>query len=78
MIFSACYSTSEDINCRANNSGNANDKIFYFGDCRTIYDICGNRSLSGVNVTFCRNETAQVYLPINDVINRTLSSEEFF
>lgn len=76
-----CYSTVGDIECQYNNPGNASDRIFYRGDCRTIQEICQSqvgRQLVGVNMNYCFDNENLVMLPIGEVINRTLSAEEFF
>jgi hypothetical protein len=61
-----------------NNTGTKFDEIFYQEKCRTIDEICRGEGLSGVNVTFCFNESTSAHVPINDVITRTLSAEEFY
>lgn len=72
----ACYTTIDDMACRANNVGNASDEIFYRTGCINVTELCGGEGFEGINATFCRNATH--YLPINDIFTRTLSSEEFF
>lgn len=79
IIFSiACYSTIDDLACREGNIGDANDEIFYREGCIHVDALCGTRFLEGVNATFCRNATTGIYIPINEVIHRVLSTEEFF
>lgn len=73
-----CYSTVQDLICQENNQGNAMDQIFYRGGCKTIEEICNKFDLSGLNINFCYNESLSVEVPLNEVIKRTLSAEEFF
>jgi hypothetical protein len=68
----------EDLKCRRDNIGDANDEIFYRGECRTIDWICQNNTLVGVNENYCLDVNNNVNIAISDVINRTLSTEEFF
>lgn len=77
-MLSDCYSTVQDLICQENNQGNAFDEIFYRGGCKTIEEICRKFDLSGRDVNFCFNESLSVKVPLNDVITRTLSAEEFF
>jgi hypothetical protein len=77
-LFIDCYSTVADILCQKENVGSELDEIFYRGECRSIQSICVENGLSGVNVNFCFNQTANLEVSINDVITRTLSAEEFF
>lgn len=61
--------------------GNENDEIFYRDGCVDIDTLCRGASMGeliGVNASLCQNVTSGLYIPISDVINRTLSSEEFF
>ena len=73
-----CYRVLEDVNCRANNVGNEGDNIFYRGLCRNVSEICTSIGLVGTNATHCMNSTASANIPIHNLINRTLSSEEFY
>ncbi|KAG5680362.1 hypothetical protein PVAND_009871 [Polypedilum vanderplanki] len=73
-----CFSTIEDLYCRQENVGSASDQIFYRGGCREINEICSIHDLVGVNASNCMNTTTNELVPINDVITRSLSSEEFF
>ncbi|CRK99499.1 CLUMA_CG012818, isoform A [Clunio marinus] len=73
-----CFSTIEDINCQRFNEGNPSDEIFFRGSCVDIESICSKNGLLGVNVNFCFNQTTNSEVPLNEVIFRRLSSEEFF
>jgi hypothetical protein len=73
-----CYSVLADVNCRTNNTNNENDQIFFKRQCRTVADVCAGFQLTGFNVTNCFNSTANEIVPINSIIRRTLSSEEFY
>lgn len=74
----ACYSTVDDLACRENNTGNANDQIFYRQGCIDVNTLCGGQGLVGVNAAFCRNATTGMDIPINEIFTRILSTEEFF
>jgi hypothetical protein len=78
FLLKDCYSTREDIACQIGNVGNSLDKIFFQGGCKTIETICAGKGFSGFNSNFCFNTTANVQVPINEVITRTLSAEEFY
>lgn len=75
-FISDCYNLIADIACQESNEGDGNDQIFYRDDCRTIDSICSPLGLEAVNVSFCLNGTE--YTPLNRIITRVLSSEEFF
>ena len=76
--FLDCYSTIQDLKCQEGNVGNAFDQIFYRGGCQTIESICASRNLTGMNVNSCIDQSTNKLLPINEVITRTLSAEEFY
>lgn len=77
-LFLACFSTIQDRICHENNSNSPMDMLYWRRKCMDIQTICSHHGLSGVNVTFCVNETSNALVPIRDVISRTLSAEEFF
>lgn len=68
---------AQDVICQENNVGDANDKIYYRGECTSIGTICTG-SLTGINVNFCFNSTSQQQIAINEIITRKLAAEEFF
>lgn len=73
-----CFSTVEDLKCQVGNNGTELDKIYFGGGCSTIQNICESNGLTGVNVNFCFNQTSNLQIPVNEVITRILSAEEFF
>lgn len=73
-----CYSTIEDIKCREENIGNLFDELYYRGKCQNVQSICESYGFIGVNVNYCLNTTTSLKIPLNEVITRTLSAEEFF
>lgn len=78
-LFNAgCYSGLEDQICKANNTGNENDMIFWRRKCTEISTICQEHSLTGLNATYCLNSTNSEIIPIRKVIRRVLASEEYY
>ncbi|KAG4080393.1 hypothetical protein HA402_010461 [Bradysia odoriphaga] len=73
-----CYSMARDILCQENNAGNASDQLFFQGRCQTVEEICSANDLTGRDVNFCFNGTANQEVQINEVITRKLAAEEFF
>ncbi|XP_055315455.1 sodium- and chloride-dependent glycine transporter 1-like [Sitodiplosis mosellana] len=71
-----CYSSLEDNNCSKN--GTEHDMIYYNKTCTSIASICGNNSYQGINASYCLNTATNQPVPILNVINRTLASEEYY
>lgn len=68
----------QDVICQENNVGDANDEIYFQGECKSIESICTAINLTGRNVNFCFNSTSNQEIPINEIITRKLAAEEFF
>lgn len=64
------------MHCKENNTNTAKDLIYWGKKCTLISEICSMKGLEGKNASFCMNGTSLV--PINQVINRTLASEEYY
>lgn len=75
-MFTGCFSGIEEVNCKTNNTNSAQDLIFWAKKCTKISEICSMKGLEGKNASFCLNGTSLV--PISQVINRTLASEEYY
>ena len=75
-LFLDCYNLIADIACQENNQGTELDEIFYQDRCQTIEEICSPLGLIPANSSGCFNETE--FTPLNRIIHRVLSSEEFF
>ncbi|CAG9805041.1 unnamed protein product [Chironomus riparius] len=71
-----CYNLIADIACQEGNEGTPADEIFFQNDCQSIDSICSPMGLIPVNSSGCLNGTE--FTPLNRIIHRVLSSEEFF
>lgn len=64
------------MNCKVNNTHDANDLVFWAKKCTSVTEICDLKHFKAINASFCMNGTDLV--PISKVINRTLASEEYY
>lgn len=74
-----CYDLYHDLNvCQVNNDGSVTDQHWFNRTCQEIQTICGDRGYLAVNGSHCTNLTNGINLPLQQVIPRVLSAEEFF
>lgn len=76
VCFAGCYSSLEDQKCVKN--GTVHDMIFWRKKCSDISTICNEFHLTGINESYCFDETTSQAVPIRKVIRRVLASEEYY
>lgn len=74
----ACYSAIQDLDCRAGQTGSANDTIFWRRTCTSVASICSEFGFDGLDSKHCFHAATAAVVPVRKIIKRVLASEEFY
>lgn len=66
------------MKCKEDNDQSSSAKIFWKKQCYVVGDICTESGYAALNGTFCYNSTIDEAIPIRNVIQRVLASEEYY